>query len=77
MYKHTLKQKLLMSLGLVSIGLGLIGVFVPLMPTTCFLIAAAWCFAWADKKCFQSLINHKKLGPLIKKIPERFLPKAT
>ena len=70
-----LKKACYLFFGLVSIGLGVIGIFVPLMPTTIFLIIAAWLFFWADESYIKRLTMHKTLGPLIQKIPQKFLPK--
>ena len=52
-------------LGLVLLALGLIGIVVPLMPTTIFLILAAWCFARSSKRAEAWLLNHRLLGPAV------------
>lgn len=52
-------------LGVVLVALGVIGIFVPLMPTTTFLILAAWCFARSSRRAEAWLLNHPKLGPTI------------
>lgn len=52
-------------LGLVSLVLAIIGIFVPLMPTTSFLILAAWCFARSSKRMEKWLLEHPRLGPPI------------
>jgi len=52
-------------LGLVMLALGLIGIVVPLMPTTIFLILAAWCFARSSKRAEAWLLNHRYLGPAV------------
>lgn len=70
-----LKKRLFQCLGYTSIMLGVIGIFVPLMPTTCFLIAAVWCFFWSDMKSVEKIFHHKQLGPIIGKVHPRFLPK--
>lgn len=45
--------------------LGIIGAFVPLMPTTTFLILAAWCFARSSKRAETWLLSHPVFGPPI------------
>jgi len=53
---------LLITLGWTFVGLGVLGIFLPLMPTTIFLILAAWCFWRSSPKFYQWLIEHPKLG---------------
>ena len=52
-------------LGVLMVALGIIGIFVPLMPTTSFLILAAWCFARSSKRAEAWLLEHRYLGPAI------------
>ena len=52
--------------GLVLLGLGIIGAFLPLMPTTIFVILAAGCFARSSERIEGWLLNHKSFGPTIK-----------
>lgn len=52
------------------VGLGFIGAFVPLMPTTVFLLIAAACFARSSDKFYHWLLNNKLLGKYIKNYRE-------
>jgi uncharacterized membrane protein YbaN (DUF454 family) len=45
--------------------LGIIGIFLPLLPTTPFVLLAAWCFSRSSEKWHQWLLRQKKLGPII------------
>lgn len=56
---------LLQALGLVSAILGFIGIFVPLLPTTPFLLLSSWCFVRSSEKMNHRLMHNKFLGPYI------------
>ncbi len=61
-----MKKILLISLGSFSVLLGIIGIFVPILPTTPFLLFAAWCFARSSDKFYNKLMDNKVLGGYIK-----------
>src|SRR3546814_5879575 len=50
-------------LGLVLVGIGLIGIVVPLLPTTDFMLLALPCFARSSPKLEAWLLNHPRFGP--------------
>lgn len=52
--------------GLLCVGLGVVGIFVPVLPTTPFMLLAAWLFARSSTRLHNWLINHPRLGPFIK-----------
>lgn len=52
--------------GLVLVGLGLIGVVVPGMPTTIFMILALYCFKRGSVKFENWLLNHRVFGPTLR-----------
>lgn len=51
--------------GLAGVALGIIGAFVPLMPSTIFFIIAAWCFARSSPRLEARLLNDKRIGPIL------------
>lgn len=51
--------------GCTAVALGAIGVFVPLLPTTPFLLLAAWCFARSSARLHRWLVCHPRLGDYV------------
>ena len=51
--------------GFVCLGLAIIGAILPLMPTTVFVILAAYCFARSSPKLEARLLDHPRFGPHI------------
>ena len=51
--------------GWVSVALGVIGIPTPLLPTTPFLLLAAFCFARGSQRWHDWLVNHRVLGAYI------------
>lgn len=47
------------------LGLGIIGAFLPLLPTTIFVILAAGCFARSSVRVEGWLLRHRRFGPMI------------
>ena len=52
--------------GFIAIGLGVIGIFLPVLPTVPFLLLAVACFGRSSERFYIWLINHAHLGPLIR-----------
>ncbi len=49
--------------GWVFVSLGAIGAFLPVMPTTCFLIGALACFTRGSPRLARRLLDHPRFGP--------------
>ncbi len=62
---NPIKKYALLAVGTVSLGLGIVGIFLPLLPTTPFLLLTSVCFVKTSKKRHQWLMNHKTFGPYI------------
>ena len=58
-------KTLLIILGSLSIGIGILGIFLPLLPTTPFLLLGAACYIRGSRKLYTWLIQHKWLGAYI------------
>lgn len=57
-----IKRQLYLSAGLLSVALGTIGIFLPLLPTVPFMILAAFCFARSSPALEARLMNHPRYG---------------
>jgi uncharacterized protein len=51
--------------GLVFLALAILGLFVPVLPATPFVLLAAACFARASPRFYNWLLNHRVFGPTV------------
>ncbi len=59
------KNSILIILGTIFVMLGTLGIFLPLLPTTPFLLLAATCYLKSSNKLYHWLLNHRLLGKYI------------
>lgn len=59
------KRGLLIAAGSVSLGLGVLGIFLPLLPTTPFLLLTAACYVRSSERLNSWLMIHPSLGKFI------------
>ena len=69
-FKQTDMKDLLILLGSISLALGVIGIFLPLLPTTPFLLLSATLYVRSSDKLYQWLIHQKHLGTYIRNFRE-------
>lgn len=63
--RSALYRQILFAAGVVFLIIGIIGMVVPMMPGTVFLILAAWCFTRSSPRVEAWLLNHRYLGPSV------------
>lgn len=64
--KSDLLRFFLIGIGWLSIAAGIIGIFLPIMPTVPFLLLAAVCFSKSSVRFHTWLVEHKHFGPLVR-----------
>lgn len=56
----------LMGLGLIFLGIGIVGVWIPLIPTTGPVLLAAYLFSKSSARFDRWLVNHRVFGPVVR-----------
>jgi uncharacterized membrane protein YbaN (DUF454 family) len=69
--KQKLLRVILIAAGSLFVGLGILGIFLPVLPTTPFLLLAAACYARSSPKFYDWLLNNRYFGNYIKNYRER------
>jgi len=60
-----MKSILLISLGSISLGLGIVGILLPVLPTTPFLLLSLACFVNTNKKLYNFILKNRYLAPYV------------
>lgn len=60
-----MRKYFFLTAGLVSLGTGMVGIFLPVLPTTPFLLLSAACFLKSSQFFYNRLVNHRLFGRYI------------
>ncbi len=61
-----IKHGLLVTAGILSLVLGVIGAFLPLLPTVPLVLLSAYCFARSSERLHSWLVSNRHFGPIIR-----------
>jgi uncharacterized membrane protein YbaN (DUF454 family) len=62
----TVKSRLFIAAGSISLGIGIVGIVVPLLPTTPFLLLAAYCYGRGSRRLHSRLLSNKLIGSYLR-----------
>ena len=65
-HRSLMIRLLLLTVGWLSVGLGVLGIFLPVLPTTPLLLLAAACFMRSSQRFYRWLTHHRHLGPWVR-----------
>ena len=64
--ENRILRSVLLASGFVLVGIGVLGMFLPLLPTTVFLLLAAWCFARSSERFYRWVHYNRLFGKYIR-----------
>ena len=59
------QRALWLTIGLLALATGIVGIVLPLLPTTPIVLLAAFCFTRSSRRCEHWLLNHPRFGPMV------------
>lgn len=65
-----MKKIILNSIGTISLGLACLGILLPILPTTPFLLVSAYCYFNSSKRMYNWMINHRVFGTYLQNYME-------
>ena len=60
------QRALWLATGVLSLATGIVGIFVPVLPTTPFVLFAAFCFSRGCLRCERRMLEHPHFGPMVR-----------
>jgi uncharacterized membrane protein YbaN (DUF454 family) len=64
------RKTLCVALGSISLALGTLGIFLPLLPTTPFYLLTAWLYMRGSKNLYDKVMNNKYFGTIVRNFQE-------
>lgn len=64
--KPSLKSALIITAGWIALALGVIGIFIPILPTTPFLLLSLFLFTRSSQKMYDRILHHRILGSYVR-----------
>jgi len=65
-----MRRKLWIIFGTVCLGMGCLGIILPILPTTPFLLLAAFCYARGSERFYDWLVNRSRIGGFVRNYRE-------
>jgi len=62
---HPALRWVLLIAGFIAVALGVLGIFLPVLPTVPLLLLALACFTRSSERFYSWLVNHARLGPIV------------